>query len=635
MSGICGLIHLDGGPLDVDDHQAMRRVMRTWGPDSVREWSNESAALGQYLFWDTPECAHDRLPMPAGTCVVTAEARIDNRTELFEALGIVSGHDRVSDGELVRLAFGRWGLACASRLLGDWSFAAWDPGQRRVVLGRDHHGNTSLYYARLGPVIAFASDRLALLALRHTGRKLNELYLAQLLVSWPAYQGPDTAFQDIQRVPPAHTLSVSPRGSTLTRYWRLEDAPEGRLASAGEYAEGLLDHLTLAVRARVRTHRPVAVTLSGGLDSGAVAVLAARELGANGRELRALTAVPLVGPTRESAIGNEYALAARTAGSAFNIRHEAVAADFGPLAGVERLLQIHAEPGHAAASYYWVLALLDASRHHVLLTGQTGNASLSWAGIPARSDVRDAIGRRDPLGAITSALGVLAWQPSMTPFRRLWQAGLRPALGQPWRRYSAINPAFAERLGLEARMAQQNHDPTFAARPGDGRSAQLAALRPGRHIVGALWAELGASAGLVARDPTHDVRLLEFAVGIPNRMWRGSLNRGLVRQALVSVIPEEVRLAPRRALQGADLGARMQLEHHQTLRLIGEVERSELAREMVDVKYLRQVANELQSADWQDWVGRGVSVLVRGLGVGLFIARSQVQRVLPADRMHS
>lgn len=623
VSGICGWIHLEGGPLDAGEFAAMQRVMREWGPDSARDWSDESAALGQYLFWDTPESGHDNLPLPSGDAVLTAEARIDNRTELFEALDIAGSHrTQISDGELVRLAYERWGLACAARLLGDWSFAAWHSEPRRLVLARDHHGNTSLYYTRVGPVLAFATDRRALLALRHPGRRLNELYLAQLLVSWPAYQGTDTAFQHIQRVPSAHTLTVSPQRSALTRYWRLEEAPEIQLGSGEEYAEGLLHHLTLAVRARVRTHRPVAVTLSGGLDSGAVAVLAARELGGSGRELKALTAVPLVGPTREMAAGNEYAMAALTAASTGNIAHEAVAARLSPLDGLERLLHVHAEPGHAAASYYWVMALMDSSRGHVLLTGQNGNASLSWAGVPASSDIFDALARRDPAGAAKSAVTLAAWQPVATPLRRYWREGLRPTRGQPWRRYSAINPGFADRLRLEALMADEGHDPTFAARPRDGRSAQLAALRPGRHIVGALWAELGAGAGAVVRDPTQDIRLMEFAVGIPNRIWRGPQNRWLARQALTTILPEEVRLAPRRGAQASDLGARMALERDRTIRLIAEIEGSAQAREAIDVEYLRRVAIELQAAGWQDWVGRGASILARGLCVGLFIARS-------------
>jgi len=630
VSGICGWIHLAGGPLEVGEFAAMQRVMRKWGPDSARDWSDESAALGQYLFWDTPESRYDHLPSAVGNGVLTAEARIDNRKELLETLDIAaSRHNTISDGELVRLAYEQWGLACAARLFGDWSFAAWQPAQRRLALARDHHGNTSLYYTRIGPVLAFASDRRALLALRHGGRRLNELYLAQLLVSWPAYQGADTAFQDIQRVPPAHTLTASPDGSALTRYWRLEDVPECQLASAEAYAEGLRHHLTVAVRARVRTQRPVAVTLSGGLDSGAVAVLAARELGATGRELKALTAVPLVGPTREMAAGNEYAMAALTAASATNIAHEAVAGRLSPLDGLERLLQIHAEPGHAAASYYWILALMDSSRGHVLLTGQNGNASLSWAGVPAWSDIFDALARRDPAGAARAAGTWAAWQPVAIPLRRFWRSGFRPTLGQPWRRYSAINPDFADRLELEARMADDGHDPSFAARPRDGRSAQLTALRPGRHIVGALWAELGADGGAVVRDPTQDVRLLEFAVGIPNRMWRGPQDRWLVRQALTTILPEEARLAPRRAAQTSDLGARMKLERDRTLGLIAEIERSAPAREAIDVEYLRRVATDLQSAGWQDWVGRGASVVARGVCIGLFVARSEASYRVP------
>ncbi len=168
--------------------------------------------MGQCLLHNTPEAVHERLPWadPDGRFAFTAEARLDNRDEVFDALS-VPGPERaaMADGALIRLAWERWGDGAPTRLLGDWSFAVWEPRERRLLLARDHHGNTALYYVADARRFAFASDRRALLALPDAPRRLNELYLAQVLTAWPEFHGPGTAYAEVCRVPPAHLIRLT------------------------------------------------------------------------------------------------------------------------------------------------------------------------------------------------------------------------------------------------------------------------------------------------------------------------------------------------------------------------------------------------------------------------------------------
>src|SRR5581483_255879 len=92
-------------------------------------------------------------------------------------------------GELIASAYAKFGSSAPSRILGDWAFAAWHPGERCVFLARDHIGATSLYYHLDAEVLAFSSSRRQLIDWGLAPLELDELYLAQLLVSWPAYQG--------------------------------------------------------------------------------------------------------------------------------------------------------------------------------------------------------------------------------------------------------------------------------------------------------------------------------------------------------------------------------------------------------------------------------------------------------------
>jgi asparagine synthase (glutamine-hydrolysing) len=176
--------------------------------------------------------------------------------------------------------------------LGDWSFAVWHPLERRLFLARDHYGVTALYYYQDAQRFAFASSRKALYTLG-VPRRLDELYLAQVLMAWPAYHGERTIDLDICRLPPAHTLTVTPEGIHVRPYWRLEDTPELNLPTFQDYVDGFLEVYTEAVRCRLRSDRLIGATLSGGLDSGSVTALAAHELKHKGQRLMAFTAVPL------------------------------------------------------------------------------------------------------------------------------------------------------------------------------------------------------------------------------------------------------------------------------------------------------------------------------------------------------
>jgi asparagine synthase (glutamine-hydrolysing) len=123
----------------------------------------------------------------------------------------------LADGDLMLAAYDHWEEACAERLLGDWSFAAWHPHERRLVLGRDHFGNTSLYYVRAGDRFAFASDARALLSLPWVPRRLNENHLACLLGASLENEGSCTIYRDVHLLLPAHTLVGAPDGRTPRR----------------------------------------------------------------------------------------------------------------------------------------------------------------------------------------------------------------------------------------------------------------------------------------------------------------------------------------------------------------------------------------------------------------------------------
>lgn len=638
MSGIFGILHRDGRPVAPEMLDSMRRAMAVWGPDGSGVVYSGAAGVGQLMLCNTPESLHERLPRKtADGLLFTASARIDNRDELFDALDVAPDERaELPDGALILRAYRKWGADCADRLLGDWTFAVWDTRRRRLFLARDPHGNTGLYtYA--GPrLFAFASGLAGLLALPEVPRRPNRLRIVQILTSWTG-DGVATCYEEIERLPPAHMLTVTPETIARHRYWRIEDTPELRLGSDEEYLEAFLEHYTEAVRCRLRSHRGVAVTLSGGLDSSSVTALAAAELAREGRRLPALSSVPLYdvdGLTTPSWFGDETPFVEATRQFIDNLDVTYVRAeDMGPLAAIERALALHGEPVFVAASQFWIQVLLATARDRdigTLLTGQDGNATVSWPGRPGGrllaslrqrhwSELRSAL--RDSLrtGGIWPTIRSQVLGPLVPGWRRWYRQ--RKAGRDPWKEYSAVNLEVARALDLTRRMERCGHDPSFTP-PVDPREERYAFLLPGRSTVGALWLEAGAGYGLEARDPTADRRLMSFCFSVPDRLYAsGDRDRLLLRRGFEGRLPREVLRNERYGHQAADIGRRVLAHAAELEAALARLERSELAREYLDLSRVRGVYRALRIGVDQKTTRDTEAILLRGLAVGLFLER--------------
>ncbi len=570
MSGIYGLVRLDQTPA-ATDFASMKRALEHWGPNGHSSWFGDSVVLGQALLRSTPEASFELMPALAcgNTVCLTAAARLDNRDELCDTFGIDSSdRARVSDGRLILLAFERWGQACVHRLLGDWSFAVWNRQTQSLFLARDHYGNTGLHYCFKNNRFAFSSGIEGLLALEGVGAQANGQKIAELLILW-ACDGVGTFYKDIFRLPPAHTLSFQNGVVKTERYWKLEDTRSFRLRSDAEYVEAFQAILRTAVKSRLRSNRPVASTLSAGLDSGAVTALAAEALRERNDTLTAFTSVPVHAPDRPSQHGldDEWGLANQTATWIKNVSHLPLdAATWTPLAGVRKSMGILQEPEFATANSYWVQALLSELQSQgfgVLLTGQCGNFAASWSGGTYRTwtalgagafghaldqFVSGASQRQSYTRALLAEIMKPAWLTADAGLKRL-----RRANQPPWDKSSAISESLVQRIGLleQTRAAKWFGLELFLM---NARQQQALGLMPAITPIGAIWHSLGAGYGIEVRDPTMDKRLLEFCVGAPQSQFsRGGHDRFLMRHAKPAARIGAVEHQTRRA--GFGLGA--------------------------------------------------------------------------------
>ncbi|MFJ5533043.1 asparagine synthase (glutamine-hydrolyzing) [Streptomyces sp. NPDC093261] len=295
MCGITGWVSYDrdlraeGPTLD-----AMTETMACRGPDARGTWTEGHAALGhrRLAIIDLPG---GRQPMtaetPGGTVALVYSGEAYNFTELRRELS-ARGHDFAtdSDTEVVLRGYLEWGDTVAERLNGMYAFAVWDGRGDTLVMIRDRMGIKPLYYHPTPDGVLFGSEPKAILAnpLAPARVRLDGLRELFTMVKTPGH----AVWDGMREVEPGTVVTVDRHGPRRRVYWRLETRPhtDDRAASVAT-VRSLLEDI---VRRQLVADVPRCTLLSGGLDSSAMTVLAARQLAEHGEKVRSF-AVDFVG----------------------------------------------------------------------------------------------------------------------------------------------------------------------------------------------------------------------------------------------------------------------------------------------------------------------------------------------------
>lgn len=619
MGGIFGLFERDNRPAERTSLESMRVAMAHWGPDGSAIWHEGPAGLGHLQLHNTPESLSEQLPRRSqdGHLVITAEARLDNRDELFSSLRVPPG-DRhtVVDSELILRAYEKWGEDCPSRLIGDWSFAIWDSANRKLFIAVDHMGCTAMYYCADPQFFAFASSIKALLALKEVPQRLNELRLAQLLTVWPDAE-PRSIYEDILPLQAGHSLTITPDQTRLHCYWDPERTPELRIKSREQYVEGFLDVYTKAIHSRLRSHQPVAAMLSGGLDSGSIAAIAARHLGQEGQRLRAFSSIPLYDAsetTSPNRFADESPYVEALANYVGNIDVEWIdACATSPVTGIIRSVEMFHSPIPTAANFFWITDLMEKARRQnvgTMLTGQGGNITVSWTGMTAPSlsyllaqkqwkrIVRKVIAGALPESLKRSLIGLLP-MPSIDLS------------------HSAINPEFSKRMNMVARYTE-----TLRKAPRGARAVRHSFLNYHRMGGGEVLAALGAAYNMEVRDPTCDPRVVAYCLSVPDWVYTGPQgeSRWLMREAMRDLMPDEMRNNRKIGHQASDLAHRLRNSAGEVNETLQQLEQSQFVKQYLNLEGISQDWKIVQQ-DTSAYGGTKALSLVRGMQAGLFLLK--------------
>jgi asparagine synthase (glutamine-hydrolysing) len=545
LSGIAGIFHRNGKPIERALLQSFADFLAYRGPDAQAIWMDGSTGMAHALLRTTRESLSEHQPASLeGQYWIAADARLDSRAEL---LGELQGSRRavrgnLPDSELLLHAYAAWGTECVDHLRGDFSFALWDAKNKLLFCARDHFGIKPFYYAQLGDLFIFSNTLNCIRQHPGVSDDLNGAAIGDFLLFGLNYDNATTSFRDIQRLAPAHSLAFSTEGLEIKRFWTPPTDGRIRYERPEEYVEHFQTLLESAVADRLRTDR-VGILLSGGLDSSSVAAVA------KGVSARNSGCPTIRGYTQgyESLFPDSEGDYAREVGEFLRIPVKFMAMDH------TRLFEGWDDPQFnlpEPVNDPLFAGFFDSCRNisvdcRVLLSGEGSDNLMDFQMWPYAK----ALWRNREWQRLFTEMANFLWVRPV-PWRGL-QARVRKVLGR-----DADAPVFPEwlaaefvcRADLKARWKDGCEHPAGSYRH---------PIRPRAHASMALphWTHMfeQENAGathfpLETRYPFLDLRIVNYLLALPPFPW--CFNKMLLREAMVGRLPEPVRLRPKTPLQG-------------------------------------------------------------------------------------
>ncbi len=533
----------------------MRDTLAHRGPDDKGAYIGPGVGLGHRRLSIIDLRPEGRQPMANedGSVRIVFNGEIYNFKEHREWL-LSRGHRFKSrtDTEVIIHLYEEMGVECLKLLRGMFAFAIWDEGKRLLFIARDRLGKKPLYYRFDECRFMFASEIKALLAHPSVGAEPDPAAINHYL-AFGYVPGTQSAFKGIQKLPPAHYLTLCQGRIETHRYWRVHYLPKFEIDER-EACEQIIQRLKEAVRLRMISDVPLGAFLSGGIDSSAVVAMMAQ-----------LSSKPV----KTFSIGfNEPRYDERNYAREIARRFETEHYEFTVLPDtidvLDKLVWHYDEPyadSSALPTYY----LCKLAREHVTvaLNGDAGDEN--FAGYPKY--LMNAIAeraRRSPAWArrttgLVAALGATLFSPDQMIAKKLralkYTLETEPVLGvaqrmmnfnaQGRRMLYSIDFAATVNQGAPEEMISELYYQTDADNVVDrSLGIDLSLYLPYDLLVKVDVASMAV--GLEARSPMVDHEFVEFVARLPHRFKISGLTlKAIFKKALKGLLPKNILGRPK------------------------------------------------------------------------------------------
>lgn len=544
MCGIAGYFLFSNAPAVRPTIHAMTRALQHRGPDAEGIWTEGPVALGHRRLSIID--LHDRANQPLWDThqryAILLNGEIYNYREVKSRLTHYPFKTQ-GDTEVVLAAFLHWGWSCLEYLNGMFAFAIWDRRDERFYLARDRMGVKPLYYYRDNDQFLFASEIRSLLASGSVRRDLSPPALLDYL-QFQSFQCPQTLVKNVWELPAASYLEIGRNHYRQEQYWSLVNAPSQAGVSSGDAQKKIRELLLQSVRRRMVADVPVAAFLSGGIDSSAVVALMAE-----------LTAAPQTFTVSFQEKQYDESAYAETISRKFGTRHHRILCR--PQAFLDEFshaLNAMDSPSGDGINSYIVAQAVRQQGIHVALSGIGGDEL--FAGYPIFRQWKQI--RRNRLfwklpAAIRAALA------QGLPGNNIRNQRLSALVRLPRVDIYGVYPLLRQVNSLSVALQLLTDPP-----PNSQLSQTLLDLKPRLDALPE-WSQLSVAEfssytrqtlfrdtdqmsmahALEVREPFFDHELVEYVLGLPDRVKAGRQPKSLLVQALGDALPREIYQRPK------------------------------------------------------------------------------------------
>lgn len=579
MSAIAGVYGLNNQTIPPNLSIYLMESFSKFPANKSIKLENEKFFLGCHLQWITPESIHEILPYYDKNrgLAITADAIIDNREELFQILQIPKALKfGVTDSELILLAYQKWGEEAPMYLVGEYAFFIYDERNEKLFGARDFSGSRTLYYSTHSNIFAFATTIEALLSLPYMEKKLNEQWLAEFLAIAGMIDTVDasiTPYLGVNQLAPSHSITVRKNKVSIRKYKSIEFNKKLKLNSDEEYIEAFQEIYQKSINSRLRTYRNVGAQLSGGLDSGSIVAFAGRQLKEESKILHTFSYIPskdFEDFTPKNIMPDESSFIKSTVQYVGNIKDQYYSYEGrNPFSEIDDFLEIMEVPYKFFENSFWLKGMFEKAYEEnvgVLLNGGRGNLTISWG---SAVEYYSLLLKKFKWLKLYKELDAYSLKVGGARLRRIPSIAKRafPLLNNLNKSYptytnpTLINTNFATKTNVFYKLKEFGMDET-----GWFASSNVFVQRK-RHFYddfhwnasNTLAAKLSLRYSLWKRDPTNDLRVVNFCLSLPEDQYvKNGMDRALIRRATNNLLPDKIRLNQKiRGVQGADWVHRM------------------------------------------------------------------------------
>ena len=533
MCGICGIATARGA-VDRDRLQRMSETLIHRGPDAEGMHVDGGVGLAARRLSIIDLAGGDQpIANEDGSIVVVQNGEIYNYRELTYELRR-AGHTfkTACDTEIHAHGYEEWGLGLFERLRGMFAVAIWDARRQQLVLARDRFGIKPLYFRHVDGEVSFASELDAL------PQGEIDLDALESFLAFNSIPGPLSIFKEIRKLLPGHALTWKNGDVTIERYARSGPLPARHDEDEAELIEECRARLRDSVRAHLIADVPVGVLLSGGVDSGALAALAAEESSE---------------AVRTFSIGFQEASfdeldGARAVAQRYGTQHRELTLRPDAALLLPALADAFDEPfADSSALPTYLVSKLAAEDVKVALSGEGGDELFGGYYTYVADQLAERVGAFAPL--FRNAVEKLPTSNRRVSFEYKAKRFARAAHLPPLERHHGWKEIFSAEARAELR-GPSDFDPLavyrdrYAETEGHELLTRLQDVDFGIYLVDDLLTKTDRASmawSLEARVPFMDTVVANFAFSLPVRhKVRGLSKKRLLRKALEPLLPREV-----------------------------------------------------------------------------------------------